>query len=153
MSGKKENLGMRSKLVYGQLLAFGFLLTIGAWTAGTFVKMYLVERMVVDLYPWAAGYFNPHMSKLVNYCFTCAAFAIFYFIFLSDAFINLLKSKMNTYRPAANIFFIVLITTVLLASKPFGIVFQLVSFLAAGICSLLYLCFPELFLKARFRHG
>jgi hypothetical protein len=141
------NPSVRSKLVYTQLLVFGYLLTIGGWTAGTFVKLNLAERMALDLYPWAVGYFSAHMCKLFNYCFTVAAFAVFYFILLSGPFINLLRSKMNLYRSRLNIFFIVLMIVALAASQPIDIGPRIILFLAVGACSVFYLCFPELFSK------
>jgi hypothetical protein len=147
------NLKVKSKLVYTQLLIFGYLLTIGAWTAGTFVKLALAERMASDLYPWAVGYFSAHMCKLFNYCFTAAAFAVFYFIFLSSPFIDLLKSKMQIYRPGFNIFFIVLMIVALAATQPIDIGPRIILFLAVGGCSVFYLCFPELFLKRGTRRG
>ena len=142
----------RKVLVYTQLLVFGYLLTIGAWTAATHVKLAMASGMQGSLYPWVGEFFRPRMCKLFNYCFTAAAFACFYFVFLSDPFMGRLRSKISVYRPAANIFFIIITVIGLSATKAIGMVPQLFLFLAIELASLFYLCFPEA-LKGKRQHG
>lgn len=134
---------MRNKFVFVHLLLFGLILAIGAWTTGTFVKMYLAKQMALDFYPWAAYYFSPRMSKLFNYAFTAAAFALFYFVFLSDWFVNRLDCKAGCYRIWVNILFMILpIVALALPNKVLAMGPRLTLFFIVQAGALFYLVFP-----------
>ena len=110
--------------------------------AGSYFKMAVTHGMSSELYPWAAEFFRPRMSKLFNYLLTATAFAISYFVLFSEFFISYLERHSQRYSVWVNGLFIFLIIFALSISGEIPIVPRLWIFLILEILSLVYLFIP-----------
>jgi len=132
-------------LIYWQLFVGGTLFVFGLWTFAIYPKQFLISHFQISLYSWTDIFFNPQMSRFLNYVFAAAGFAFYYLVFFSEPVVSFMLKKADTIKVETRIAISLIIIFVLAFSDFIALPARLITFLFLETVSLLSLFFPEIF--------
>jgi hypothetical protein len=132
-------------LIYWQLFVTGCLLVYGLWTSAFYVKQFLFSHFNVTFYPWTDIFFNPQMSRFLNYLFAASGLAFFYAVFFSNSAISFLLKNSEKRNKESVILLTSLIILSLALSDYIPLKLRSIVFLALEMLSLLLYFSPLCF--------
>ena len=140
-----------SFMVYWQLFVGGTLFVFGLWSCAIYVKQLLIAHFQISLYSWTDIFFNPQMSRFLNYIFAAVGLAFYYFVFFSEPVLAFLLKKSDRMKTGTTVLISLIIILVLAFSDFIVLPVRLIVFLLLEAASLLSLFFPEIFLAVNLR--
>jgi len=140
-----------SFLVYWQLLVGGTLFVFGLWSSAIYVKQLLIAHFQISLYSWTNIFFNPNMSRFLNYILAAVGLAFYYFVFFSEPVLAFLLKKSDRIKTGTTVLISLLIILSLAFSDFIVLPLRLFVFLFLEAAALLSLFLPEIFLAVDLR--